>query len=110
MHNIAGYESIRYVVVEFSCSSPLHFYRDVNSYIAVHKRGYCELEEASNRDLMACSYGNTLPKDANCSMASSWAMADPSTFLIRGKTYLHDRQKVCYYTGSLEMCLHLLNY
>jgi hypothetical protein len=25
---------------------------------------------------------------------STWAMTDPTTFLIRGETYLHDRLKV----------------
>lgn len=43
---------------------------------------------------MPRSYGTTLPKDPSCRMACSWAMADPSTFAIRGESYLHDHQKV----------------
>ncbi|XP_074573742.1 protein ENHANCED DISEASE RESISTANCE 2-like [Curcuma longa] len=62
--------------------------------IAVEKKGYAESEEISTRDCKSCSYGATLPKDTNCSMPCSWAMADPSTFLIRGASYLIDQQKV----------------
>ncbi|CAL9044726.1 unnamed protein product, partial [Musa banksii] len=62
--------------------------------IAVQKKGYIDLQEASLGESVPCSYGLTLPKDLNCSLPSSWAMADPSTFLIRGKSYLHDHQKI----------------
>ncbi|KAG6476438.1 hypothetical protein ZIOFF_065679 [Zingiber officinale] len=39
-------------------------------------------------------YGATLPKDSSRSLLSSWAMTDPSTFLIRGESYLHDNLKI----------------
>ncbi|MED6136971.1 hypothetical protein PIB30_060689 [Stylosanthes scabra] len=41
-----------------------------------------------------CKYGTTLPKDQKCSLPCSWAASDPSLFLIRGKNYLRDNQKV----------------
>ncbi|CAL9075498.1 unnamed protein product [Musa acuminata var. zebrina] len=62
--------------------------------IAVQKRGYVDLQEASTGESVPCSYGATLPKDPCCSLPSSWAMADPSTFLIRGESYLHDHLKI----------------
>ncbi|URD79581.1 hypothetical protein MUK42_18669 [Musa troglodytarum] len=62
--------------------------------VSVQKSGYADFEEADTGDSMSCNYGTTLPKDPNCSVVCSWAMADPSTFLIRGESYLHDHQKV----------------
>lgn len=47
-------------------------------------------------DSMPCCYGTTLQKDSSFTIACSWASADPSTFLIRSKTYLQDRQKVLF--------------
>lgn len=41
-----------------------------------------------------CSYGATLQKDPSCSLPCSWAAADPSSFLIRGESYLEDHKKV----------------
>lgn len=66
----------------------------VSSINAVQKSGYADFEEAHTGDSMSCNYGTTLPEDPNCSVVCSWATADPSTFLIRGESYLHDHQKV----------------
>nr|AAD20693.1 unknown protein [Arabidopsis thaliana] len=41
-----------------------------------------------------CCYGTTLPTDPSCDLPCSWTTTDPSTFLIRGKTYLDDQKKV----------------
>ncbi|XP_068665994.1 protein ENHANCED DISEASE RESISTANCE 2-like [Aristolochia californica] len=62
--------------------------------LAVQKRGYMDLQGMAREDSMCCSYGTTLPKDQTCTLPCSWAETDPSTFLIRGKNYLHDHQKV----------------
>ncbi|XP_010906506.1 protein ENHANCED DISEASE RESISTANCE 2 isoform X2 [Elaeis guineensis] len=62
--------------------------------LAVQKKGYVDLQEASMEDSMPCCYGATLQKDSSFTIACSWASADPSTFLIRSKTYLQDRQKI----------------
>ncbi|KAL8153063.1 hypothetical protein V2J09_010823 [Rumex salicifolius] len=62
--------------------------------LAVHKKGYVDLQEMRAEDCMACCYGATLPRDPSCALASSCTEADPSTFLIRGKTYLEDRHKI----------------
>ncbi|CAL9076159.1 unnamed protein product, partial [Musa textilis] len=65
--------------------------------VSVQKSGYADFEEADTGDSMSCNYGTTLPKDPNCSVVCSWAMADPSTFLIRGESYLHDHQKIFFF-------------
>lgn len=64
--------------------------------LAVHKKGYMELQEAAREGARVSSfcYGTTLSKDGSCSLPCSWTSADPSSFLIRGKSYLQDRQKV----------------
>ncbi|KAL5832882.1 hypothetical protein ACOSQ3_016556 [Xanthoceras sorbifolium] len=62
--------------------------------LAVQKRGYMDLQGMAREDNTSCCYGATLPKDPTCTLACSWMSADPSTFLIRGKTYLQDSQKV----------------
>ncbi|KQJ97127.1 protein ENHANCED DISEASE RESISTANCE 2-like isoform X4 [Brachypodium distachyon] len=62
--------------------------------LAVQKRGYIDLQGATDADNGPCCYGHTLPKDSSCTMPSSWAMTDPTTFLIRGESYLLDRQKI----------------
>lgn len=46
------------------------------------------------REYARCSYGVTLQKDPSCSLPCSWAAADPSSFLIRGESYLQDHKKV----------------
>ncbi|KAL2471049.1 Pleckstrin-like proteiny (PH) and lipid-binding START domains-containing protein [Abeliophyllum distichum] len=62
--------------------------------IAVQKKGYVDLHEVAREDSLSCNYGSTLPKDSNCNLPCSWTSTDPSTFLIRGKTYLDDRKKI----------------
>lgn len=53
-----------------------------------------DLQDMAREDNMSCYYGSTLPKDSTCNLACSWTASDPSTFLIRGKTYLEDNMKV----------------
>ena len=60
----------------------------------VHKKGYVDLVEMTTKDGASCCYGTTLVRDPTCTIASSWTTTDPSTFLIRGKTFLRDNQKV----------------
>ncbi|KAM0944940.1 putative pleckstrin domain, START domain, protein ENHANCED DISEASE RESISTANCE 2 [Dioscorea sansibarensis] len=62
--------------------------------LAVQKRGYIDLQEASIGDALPCCYGATLLNDPNCTLPCSWSTADPSTFLIRSKTYLQDHHKI----------------
>ncbi|KAI4339417.1 hypothetical protein MLD38_024364 [Melastoma candidum] len=61
--------------------------------LVVQKKGYMDLQDAwegSNE----CVYGATLHNDDGCSTPCSWTIADPSTFLIWGKTYLQDQSKI----------------
>ncbi|XP_010557338.1 PREDICTED: protein ENHANCED DISEASE RESISTANCE 2-like isoform X2 [Tarenaya hassleriana] len=63
--------------------------------LAVQKRGYVDLHEMTREESSTpCCYGTTLPNDPTCNVPCSWTETDPSTFLIRGKTYLEDRKKV----------------
>ncbi|XP_075519921.1 protein ENHANCED DISEASE RESISTANCE 2-like isoform X3 [Primulina tabacum] len=62
--------------------------------LAVQKKGYADLHEISREDSLSCNYGSTLPNDSTCNLLCSWTETDPSTFLIRGKTYLDDRKKI----------------
>uniref|UniRef100_A0A7N0VB52 START domain-containing protein n=1 Tax=Kalanchoe fedtschenkoi TaxID=63787 RepID=A0A7N0VB52_KALFE len=61
---------------------------------AVQKKGYTDLQEMTIVDRDTCCYGCTLPKDSTCTLLSSYSTADPSTFLIRGKSFLEDNQKI----------------
>lgn len=61
----------------------------------VQKRGYVDLHETVRDEGPSCCYGSTLPQDPTCTSLCTWTTTDPSTFLIRGKNYLVDRQKVC---------------
>ncbi|XVF75560.1 hypothetical protein PTKIN_Ptkin13bG0196600 [Pterospermum kingtungense] len=45
-------------------------------------------------DSTVCFYGTSLQKDPTCTLPCSWSAGDPSSFLIRGKNYLKDHQKV----------------
>ncbi|VAH16403.1 unnamed protein product [Triticum turgidum subsp. durum] len=74
-------------------SSAAVFVRKLHD-LAVQKRGYIDLQGAADADNGPCYYGHTLPKDSSCTMPSSWSMTDPTTFLIRGESYLLDRQKI----------------
>ncbi|KAK6138090.1 hypothetical protein DH2020_028180 [Rehmannia glutinosa] len=62
--------------------------------LAVQKKGYVDLHEMIREDSLSCKYGYTLPKDPTYNLLCSWTPTDPSTFLIRGKTYLDDRKKI----------------
>ncbi|KAL8516007.1 hypothetical protein ACS0TY_014616 [Phlomoides rotata] len=62
--------------------------------LAVQKKGYVDLHDMAREDSLSCKYGYTLPKDPTCNLLCSWTTTDPSTFLIRGKTYLDDRKKI----------------
>ncbi|KAL3623979.1 hypothetical protein CASFOL_032795 [Castilleja foliolosa] len=62
--------------------------------LAVQKKGYVDLHEMAREDSQSCKYGCTLPKDQTCNLLCSWIATDPSTFLIRGKTYLDDKKKI----------------
>ncbi|KAG6412705.1 hypothetical protein SASPL_125390 [Salvia splendens] len=62
--------------------------------LAVPKKGYTGLQSVSWGESLSCSYGTTLPRDANLKTPCSCAEADPTSFLIRGKTYLHDQKKI----------------
>jgi hypothetical protein len=53
-----------------------------------------DLQGTAPEYVLPCFYGATLPKDTTCTALSTWAMAEPSTFLIRGESYLHDSHKV----------------
>ncbi|XP_050212546.1 protein ENHANCED DISEASE RESISTANCE 2 isoform X1 [Mercurialis annua] len=61
--------------------------------LAVQKKGYVDLHDMTREDSISCCYGSTLPKDPTCTTLSSWTVADPSTFLIRGENYLEDQKK-----------------
>jgi len=63
-------------------------------HASVQKRGYVDLQEMVREDSISCCYGTTLLKDPTFTLPSSWATADPSSFLIRGKNYLEDQKKV----------------
>ncbi|RZR70738.1 hypothetical protein BHM03_00001215 [Ensete ventricosum] len=69
----------------------------------VQRRGYMDLQEAPIGDAASCSYGSTLQKDFSFSLPCSWASADPSTFLIRGRTYLHDHKKIAVNDTLMKM-------
>ncbi|XP_058204629.1 protein ENHANCED DISEASE RESISTANCE 2-like isoform X2 [Rhododendron vialii] len=62
--------------------------------LTAQKKGYMDLHEVAWEENVSCSYGATLAKDPGCNLPCSWTTADPSTFLIRGETYLQDHQKV----------------
>ncbi|KAL3523463.1 hypothetical protein ACH5RR_016297 [Cinchona calisaya] len=62
--------------------------------LTVQKKGYMDLQEVAWEDNVSCHFGATLAKDSSHSMPCSWAAADPSSFLIRGNTYLEDHQKI----------------
>lgn len=71
--------------------------------LAVQKKGYVDLHDMAREDSLPCKYGYTLPKDPTCNLLCSWTATDPSTFLIRGKTYLDDRKKIKAQGTLMEM-------
>ncbi|GAB2275074.1 hypothetical protein Dimus_009843 [Dionaea muscipula] len=62
--------------------------------LAVQKKGYVDLQEMAKEENPLSCYGTSLPRDSSCTLVSSCSEAEPGTFLIRGKTYLEDRQKI----------------
>ncbi|XP_022765374.1 protein ENHANCED DISEASE RESISTANCE 2-like [Durio zibethinus] len=62
--------------------------------LAVQKKGYLDLQEVAREDSILYPYGNSLQKDPTCTLPCSWSAGDPSSFLIRGKNYLKDNQKI----------------
>ncbi|XP_059659495.1 protein ENHANCED DISEASE RESISTANCE 2-like isoform X2 [Cornus florida] len=62
--------------------------------LAVHKRGYVDIQEMGREDGVSYVFGTTLPKDPTCNLLCSWTAEDPSTFLIRGEKYLEDHKKI----------------
>ncbi|OAY45877.1 protein ENHANCED DISEASE RESISTANCE 2 isoform X2 [Manihot esculenta] len=62
--------------------------------LAVQKNGYVDLQNSAKEDSRFCFYGTTFRNDPCCSLPCSWAAADPSTYLIRGKNYFNDGVKV----------------
>ncbi|KAI7757047.1 hypothetical protein M8C21_018097, partial [Ambrosia artemisiifolia] len=89
-------ESSQHCYVE-NCQSKLSsaagFVRKLHD-LAVQKRGYKDLQEVLwESNPSSYEYGSTFPKDSNCNQPCSWASTDPSTFLIRGDSYLKDQRK-----------------
>ncbi|KAJ0970491.1 hypothetical protein J5N97_023368 [Dioscorea zingiberensis] len=62
--------------------------------ITVQNSDIIDSQAPRTGDMVTCSFGTTLPKDSSCASPSTWASADPSSFLIRGQTYLQDHQKM----------------
>ncbi|KAL8506366.1 hypothetical protein ACS0TY_017299 [Phlomoides rotata] len=62
--------------------------------LAFQKKGYVDLHDMVREDNLSCKYGYILPKDSTCNLLCSWTTTDPSTFLIRRKTYLDDGKKI----------------
>ncbi|KAM7499126.1 hypothetical protein LguiA_023540 [Lonicera macranthoides] len=62
--------------------------------LAVPKRASTDSQELAWKDGSSNCYGSTLPKDSTCTQPCTWSIADPSSFLIRGDSYLKDRHKV----------------
>ncbi|KAJ8438412.1 hypothetical protein Cgig2_004522 [Carnegiea gigantea] len=60
-------------------------------------------QDSARVDDLTCCYGATLPKDPTFSTACTWAAGDPSSFLIRGESYLQDQQKVKAKNTLLQM-------
>lgn len=84
-------------------SSAANFVKKLHD-LAVQKKGYVDLQEMAWEDNnMSSCYGATLTKDSNHNMPCSWAAGDPSSFLIRGKNYLKDSEKVKANSTVMEM-------
>lgn len=64
----------------------------LSSHELADQKGENLTEESASRE--QCNYGETLPEDPTFNMPGSWAAADPSSFLIRGETYLQNHNKV----------------
>ncbi|EXB51751.1 hypothetical protein L484_002656 [Morus notabilis] len=73
-------------------SSAAVFVKKLND-LRVQKKGYMDLQDADREDTMSCFYGATLQKDPSCALPCTWTAGDPSSFLVRGSTYLQDHHK-----------------
>ncbi|KAL4279189.1 hypothetical protein GQ457_03G027590 [Hibiscus cannabinus] len=62
--------------------------------LATQKKGYMDLQEVAKEDTLLYCYGNSLQKDPTCTLPCSWSAGGSSWFLIRGKNYLQDNQKI----------------
>ncbi|XVF23622.1 hypothetical protein REPUB_Repub13aG0055400 [Reevesia pubescens] len=62
--------------------------------LAIQKKGYMDLQDVAREDSLIYSYGTSLQKDPTCTLPCSWSAGDPSSFLLRGKNYLNDNQKI----------------
>ncbi|XP_052884877.1 protein ENHANCED DISEASE RESISTANCE 2-like isoform X1 [Gossypium arboreum] len=62
--------------------------------LATQKKGYMNLQEVATEDTKLYCYGNSLRKDLTATLPSSWSPGNPSLFLIRGRNYLQDKQKI----------------
>lgn len=61
-------------------------------FFPVQKKGYTDLQD-SFQETMLC-YGSTLQNDPTRSLPCSWTSGDPSSYLVRGESYLRDNHKV----------------
>ncbi|XP_012452887.1 protein ENHANCED DISEASE RESISTANCE 2-like [Gossypium raimondii] len=71
--------------------------------LATQKKGYTELQEVAREDSIVFSYGTSLQKDPTFTSPCSWSAGDPSSFLIRSKTYLKDNRKIKANGTSMQM-------
>ncbi|OMO98724.1 hypothetical protein CCACVL1_04086 [Corchorus capsularis] len=62
--------------------------------LAIQKKGYTELNETTKEDGILYTYGNSLQKDPTCSLPGTCSTSDPSLYLLRGKNYLNDHEKI----------------
>lgn len=65
-----------------------------NICFAVQKNGHMNGRERTKENSVSCPYGATLQKDSSNNLPCSWDEPDPSSFRIRGKTYLRNHKKV----------------
>ncbi|XP_057486271.1 protein ENHANCED DISEASE RESISTANCE 2-like [Actinidia eriantha] len=79
------------------------FVRKLHDLAVQKKVGYMDLQEVSWEENVSCCYGATLAKDPGCNLPCSWTTADPSTFLIRGESYLQVLQKTKAKSTLLQM-------
>ncbi|XP_057489631.1 protein ENHANCED DISEASE RESISTANCE 2-like isoform X2 [Actinidia eriantha] len=79
------------------------FVRKLHDLEVQKKVGYMDLQEVAWEENVSCCYGVTLAKDPGCNLPCSWTTADPSTFLIRGESYLQALQKTKAKSTLLQM-------
>ncbi|KAK8552787.1 hypothetical protein V6N13_121168 [Hibiscus sabdariffa] len=62
--------------------------------LATQKNGYMDLQEVAEKDTQLYCFGNSLQEDPTSTLPCSWSAGDSSWFLIRGKNYLQDNEKI----------------